>query len=562
MKLLFTTSLRHFQRGMVKGHQDIGSSTENRTAAINQLRKGVSGIYVMLRLALIGLLIPFLSVYTISRAIAETEFQVTEFANITIDDFESPSSPAPWSFSNGPEFPGATGSLSLGTGHHGRGAHLAYNFTGGGAYVSANLDLASLVNGEAVGFWAKASGGCWISLRVRDSTGQILQYSLSRPLEAMNSNAWYQHVVELDAPTLHFGGANDGILHNPIAGISVLAGNFGQFGLENGLTGAIDFDEVIVINPLQCELHPFSDSLDLPPAGKSNLMADLGVAIHFPMYPNYIIDTAALDAVRRAGFSWVRMDLFWSDIERTPGVYNFANFDALLAALETRGLKALFILAYSNTLHSDCPPGHPPEYCFVYGPQSPPTIHAFGNYAEAAARHFAGHGVRYEVWNEPNIATFWKPVPDANHYSALAREAIDRVHTGDPSALVTTAGLSSFDFKFLRGVLTAGGGATADAIGIHPYRYIAPETATDEIVHMRAIVSAGLSPAVPIWDTEWGYSSQWFGGNGAIPSARRRQAVLVLRKILSAKSWAFLYRFTMIFATTGRIPPTWSITLV
>ena len=177
----------------------------------------------------------------------------------------------------------------------------------------------------------------------------------------MNSNAWYQHVVELDAPTLHFGGANDGILHNPIAGISVLAGNFGQFGLENGLTGAIYFDEVIVINPLQCELHPFSDSLDLPPAGKSNLMADLGVAIHFPIYPNYIIDTAALDGVRRAGFSWVRMDLFWSDIERKPGVYNFANFDALLAVLETRGLKALFILAYSNTLHADCPPGHPPN---------------------------------------------------------------------------------------------------------------------------------------------------------------------------------------------------------
>ena len=59
----------------------------------------------MLRLALTGLLIPFLLVYTISRAIAETEFQETEFANITIDDFKAPVLQDLGAFPMAPNFP-------------------------------------------------------------------------------------------------------------------------------------------------------------------------------------------------------------------------------------------------------------------------------------------------------------------------------------------------------------------------------------------------------------------------------------------------------------------------
>jgi hypothetical protein len=39
-----------------------------------------------------------------------------------------------------------------------------------------------------------------------------------------------------------------------------------------------------------------------------------------------------------------------------------------------------------------------------------------------------------------------------------------------------------------------------------------------------------------IWDTEWGYSSTWFGGDGHASLARRAQAELVLRELLTA--WA------------------------
>src|SRR5271170_2336809 len=93
----------------------------------------------------------------------------------TIDDFSSPSSPSPWVFSNGPEFPGATGSLTSGPGASGKGAALAYDFTGGGTYVAMTLTLTTPITAGVIGYSAKAAGVHTV-LRVVDSTNQTFQY--------------------------------------------------------------------------------------------------------------------------------------------------------------------------------------------------------------------------------------------------------------------------------------------------------------------------------------------------------------------------------------------------
>lgn len=161
---------------------------------------------------------------------------------------------------------------------------------------------------------------------------KCLSTSCRALLEAIDTNAWYQQIVELDAPTSHFGGADDGILHDGIAGISILAGNFAQNGLEHGILSAIDFDEVTLIRTPRFDLDPFDAPLTPTSPGAGNLIANLGVNIHFPLSPQYAVDTRALDAARDAGFSWVRMDLFWSDVETKRGAYNFSNFDKLVTA--------------------------------------------------------------------------------------------------------------------------------------------------------------------------------------------------------------------------------------
>jgi hypothetical protein len=94
-------------------------------------------------------------------------------------------------------------------------------------------------------------------------------------------------------------------------------------------------------------------------------------------------------------------------VERGGGAYRFQPYDALMNGLEARGMGALLILDY----------GHPDHGGKV--PRTADDIAAFGRFAEAAARHFKGRDVRYEIWNEPDIVQFWPPKPNAQAYAAL-----------------------------------------------------------------------------------------------------------------------------------------------
>ena len=161
-----------------------------------------------------------------------------------IDNFEDPAGFSRWTFYNGAEFPGATGSLSRAGGWVGSGAVLAYDFTGGGAYVSANLTLPTPLSGSALAFWVKSPVNVRVRLRVTDTTGQTLQYGLVRPFWNLDPTAWYRHVVLLNGPSGWWGGANDGQLHPPIKSLSILAGD----ALEAGAVGAIAIDEVALLD--------------------------------------------------------------------------------------------------------------------------------------------------------------------------------------------------------------------------------------------------------------------------------------------------------------------------
>src|SRR5688572_23759417 len=54
--------------------------------------------------------------------------------------------------------------------------------------------------------------------------------------------------------------------------------------------------------------------------------AALGVNIHFTGEPK-----ADLDLLRSGGFRWARMDLFWEQVERRRGVYDFSAYDTLVS---------------------------------------------------------------------------------------------------------------------------------------------------------------------------------------------------------------------------------------
>src|SRR5438270_1626346 len=135
---------------------------------------------------------------------------------------------------------------------------------------------------------------------------------------------------------------------------------------------------------------------------------EFGVNIHL------LRDERSLDSAHSAGFRFVRMDMLWADVERR-GRFRFLAYDALLRACEARQMGVLWILDY----------GHPDHGGTV--PRTPEDVAAFGRFAEAAAAHFQGHNVRYEIWNEPNVAAFWSPSPNPVECRTLLRDASSAV---------------------------------------------------------------------------------------------------------------------------------------
>jgi len=231
------------------------------------------------------------------------------------------------------------------------------------------------------------------------------------------------------------------------------------------------------------------------PALPSAVVPDgLGVNIHFTD-----ARPGELDMLAGAGFRWVRMDFFWGGTERRPGVYDFSAYDRLLAALEARKLRAIFILDYGNGLYE--------------GGSSVATEAgrgAFSRWAAAAAVHFQGHGILWEIWNEPN-GTFWKPKANVDDYAALALAAAKGIHAAAPGEAVIGPATSGVDMQFLESCFKAGLLDCWDAVSVHPYRQEAPEGAAAEYLKLGERIAhyAPKGKSIPIISGEWGYSSAW-----------------------------------------------------
>lgn len=220
----------------------------------------------------------------------------------------------------------------------------------------------------------------------------------------------------------------------------------------------------------------------------------LGVNIHFTE-----AQPGELEMLSAAGFRWIRMDFHWAATEKVAGKYDFAAYDRLLASLEGHKLRALFILDYSNQLYEK-----DVSVATDAGRQ------AYSKWAAAAAMHFQGHGILWEIWNEPN-GVFWKPKQDVGQYAALAVAVSKAIHAAAPGEAVIGPATSTIDLKFLEACFQAGVLEHWDAVSVHPYRPTAPETVVTEYEQLRGLIDryAFDGKNIPIISGEWGYSSGW-----------------------------------------------------
>jgi hypothetical protein len=239
---------------------------------------------------------------------------------------------------------------------------------------------------------------------------------------------------------------------------------------------------------------------------------------------------AQLAAVRATGATEARSDAFWEAAEPHAPVdgqhrYDWSFDDQIAGSLAAHGLTWLPIIDYTA-----------PWAESVSGQDhSPPRSFAdYAAYAGAFAARYGSDGTFWrahpslspvpvtaiEIWNEPDNPEFWAPEPDAAAYARLylaARAAIDAAH---PAVRVLVGGLTNASV-FLPAMVQAVAQLRGhvDGVALHPYGN--PAVVLARVRGARAaMVSVGMG-AVPLYVTEFGWTTQPAGAVGYAPASRR-----------------------------------------
>lgn len=231
--------------------------------------------------------------------------------------------------------------------------------------------------------------------------------------------------------------------------------------------------------------------------GDSRFGINGGALFHIGLNDIPTVGKARLDLCRRLGVKWGRNDFWWGKIEPQHGVFDWRQADAAVEMYESRGINLMPILCYFSAWNAPNAPADDTE------------ANGFGVYASEMARRYKGRVRYYEVWNEPNLAQFWSPEPNAADYARLlkATRAFTRVVDSDARLVgCVTAGV---DTGFMRKVFEEGAGDSFDVLSIHNYFWKDADVNRD-MGSIRDLLKE-FKLDKPIWITEigWPTGAKW-----------------------------------------------------
>ncbi len=241
---------------------------------------------------------------------------------------------------------------------------------------------------------------------------------------------------------------------------------------------------------------------------------------------------AQLAALHGTGATLARSDAFWEASEPAPPMagahhYDWVFDDLIAAALATHGLRWLPIIDYSAPWaqsvagRDHSPPANPADYAAyaaAFAGRYGPGGSFWREHPELAQQPVD----TYEIWNEPDNAVFWYPVPDPAAYADLylrARDAIDAVQSG---ARVIVGGLTH-PTSFLPAMLAAAPQLRGqlDGVAIHPYG-TSPEAVLGNVRSVRTTLNSLGLGTVPLYVTEFGWTTSPPGALDYLPEQLRR----------------------------------------
>jgi hypothetical protein len=230
--------------------------------------------------------------------------------------------------------------------------------------------------------------------------------------------------------------------------------------------------------------------------------------------------TAGLQA---KGIRYVRQSFSWAEIEPAPGEYAWERYDAIVEALNRRGISPVAVLHRSPSWIRS------PAGATAF--DAPPAdLTAYERFVTALASRYGEQVPFVQLWDLPNQPSHWGNGPaDAMAYVSLLAVGSNAARGANPNAVVLLAELDPFpadggadDLQFLLQVYNAGGSAFFDIVAARvdggartPYdRAVRPDEATlSRVILLRETMAAAGDPAKPIWATHYGWDTGRIAGS-------------------------------------------------
>lgn len=229
-----------------------------------------------------------------------------------------------------------------------------------------------------------------------------------------------------------------------------------------------------------------------------------------------------MDLIDGDGATWVRLDMYWRDVETADGTFNWTQPDRMFDAADARGIRVLFLIHRT------------PSWARSGGTDLtyPTDAAKYGDFCADVVNRYKARGTfgchHYELWNEPNAN--WAAADVSNtgaaKLAAMIDDAAPKMRAADPTVYIVgpgivrggTAGSGTYrlDTEYVSALYSQGLNLDSlDAMAFHPYTYGGTsfdpnDTSNSDVNHgfnriddMRsAILAAGDD--IPIWITEWG----------------------------------------------------------
>jgi hypothetical protein len=266
----------------------------------------------------------------------------------------------------------------------------------------------------------------------------------------------------------------------------------------------------------------------------------------YGVVPQAGLTTADLARMGQGQVGTLRTFVNWATIDGTadPADNNWAALDLIVGEAAKSGVQVLPFVYGTPTWVAQGLDGRgcKPAKCGVYAPQKPAAVAEWQRFlGEAVARYGPGGEfwaanptipvlpiTVWQLWNEQNSKTFYKPKPNPAAYAKLVAAGQDAILARDPAAKILLGGMFGtpggedepklFAHNFLRKLYAVSGFVDSfTGVAAHPYSARMTKVKQQVKLLRREIVRAGDD--AEMWITEVGWSS----GDGKNPLERGKR---------------------------------------